>query len=423
MTITPGVHSEVGRLRTVMVHRPGVALERLTPANRGDFLFDDVVWVERARDEHDAFVELLRSRGVEVLHLEQMLAEALAHSAEARAEAIGNAVSSYTVGLSLVSELRAYLHGLEPSRLAAVLVGGLLACEVEGLDMDALARRSLGAVLSDPDSFVLPPLPNTLFTRDSSAWLYNGVVLPPLFWAARRMEVVNASLIYRHHPLFAGGRFHFWYPPTGDTGRFALEDFSQGSSLEGGDIMPIGNRTVLVGLGERSTGRMVEHVASALFEAGEVDRVIVCRMVQERAYMHLDTVFTFLDRDAVTLYPSVVDGMHVYSVRPGERTDSFHITEEPGILEAVADALGVKKLRVVETGGDRFQSAREQWDDANNVVAIEPGVVIAYDKNVHTNQRMRDAGIEVLEINGSELGKGRGGGHCMTCPIVRDGLE
>ncbi|HSQ21890.1 MAG TPA: arginine deiminase family protein, partial [Coriobacteriia bacterium] len=213
--ITPGVHSEVGRLRTVLVHRPGVALERLTPANREEFLFDDVVWVERAQAEHDAFVDLLREHDVEVLYLEQMLAETLTHSIEARTEAISNAVSSYSVGLSLVSELRAYLHDLASDRLAAVLIGGLLSRELEGLDLEALARRSLGAVLSDPDGFVLPPLPNTLFTRDSSAWLYNGVVLPPLFWAARRMEVVNVSLIYRHHPLFAGGRFAFWHPPVG----------------------------------------------------------------------------------------------------------------------------------------------------------------------------------------------------------------
>lgn len=422
MTISPGVHSEVGRLRTVLVHRPGLGLERLTPANREEFLFDDVVWVERAQAEHDAFVELLRSRDVEVLYLEELLAETFAHSVEARTEAIANAVSSYSVGLSLVAELRAFLHDLEPARLASVLIGGLLVRELEGLDLQALARRSLGAVLSDPDGFVLPPLPNTLFTRDSSVWLYSGVVLPPLFWAARRMEVVNVSLIYRHHPLFAGGRFHFWHPPTGDTGRFALEDLGQGASLEGGDIMPIGNRTVLVGLGERSTGRMVEHVASALFAAGEADRIIVCRMAQQRAYMHLDTVFTFLDRDAVTLYPPVIEDMLVYSVRPGERTDSFHITEEAGILEAVADALDVGRLRVVETGGDTFAAAREQWDDANNVVALEPGVVVAYSKNVRTNEKIRAAGIEVLEIEGSELGKGRGGGHCMTCPIVRDGL-
>ncbi|MBN2248535.1 MAG: arginine deiminase [Coriobacteriia bacterium] len=418
--LEPRVSSEVGTLRTVLVHRPGMALERLTPANRSDFLFDDVVWVERAAAEHDAFVALLRSRDVEVLYFSELLAEAFAASSEAREEAISSAVSSYTVGLSMVAELRAYLRELPHTRLAAALIGGLLVSEVEGVDVDALRRRSLGAVLAEPQSFVLPPLPNTLFTRDSSAWLYGGVVLPPLFWAARRMEVVLVSLVYRFHPRFAAADFSFWYPAAGDTARFPLEDFSQGSSLEGGDVMPIGNGTVLIGLGERSTGRMVEHVASSLFSAGEAHRVIVCRMAQERAYMHLDTVMTFVDHDAVTLFPPVIEGMQVFSVRPGDRSDSFEVIEEAGVLEACADALGVDRIRTIETGGDHFQSAREQWDDANNVVAIEPGVVVAYSKNVHTNARLRAAGIEVLEIEGSELGKGRGGGHCMTCPIVRD---
>lgn len=418
--LQPRVSSEVGRLRAVLVHRPGAALERLTPANRSEFLFDDVVWVERAAAEHDAFVDLLRSRDVEVLYFSELLAEAFAASVEAREEAITGVVSSYTVGLSMVSELQAYLRDLAPASLASVLIGGLLVSEVDGIDVAALRRRSLGAVLAEPHSFVLPPLPNTLFTRDSSAWLYGGVVLPPLFWAARRMEVVLVSLVYRYHPRFAASDFHFWYPSAGDTARFPLEDFSQGSSLEGGDVMPIGARTVLIGLGERSTGRMVEHVASALFSAGEADRVIVCRMAQQRAYMHLDTVMTFVDHDAVTLFPPVIKDMQVFSVRPGSRSDSFEVTEEVGILEACADALGVDRIRTIETGGDHFQAAREQWDDANNVVAVEPGVVIAYSKNVHTNARLRAAGIEVLEIEGSELGKGRGGGHCMTCPIVRD---
>ena len=421
--LTPGVHSEVGKLRTVLVHRPGVALDRLTPANRADFLYDDVVWVERAQQEHDAFVEILRSHGTEVLYLQELLGEALGHSTEARAEAVNGAVSAYSVGLSLVAELRAYLASLTAERLADVLLGGLLVSEVEGIDLEALSHRSLGAVLAEPQSFVLPPLPNTLFTRDSSAWLYGGVVLPPLFWSARRLEVVNLSIVYRYHPRFSSADLRYWYPPHGDAGRFAVEDFSQGTSLEGGDLMPIGNRTVLVGLGERSTGRMVEHLASSLFAAGAADRLIVCRMTQERSYMHLDTVFNLIDRDAVTLFPPVVADMRVYSIRPGDSAESFDITAERGLLPAVADALGVPKLRVIETGGNAFQSAREQWDDANNVVALEPGVVVGYSKNIHTNARMRAAGVEVVEIEGGELGKGRGGCHCMTCPIARDGLE
>lgn len=419
----PGVYSETGKLRTVLVHRPGRALERLTPANREHLLFDDLVWVERAQAEHDAFTSALRERGVEVLYVEQLLAETLEASEEACAAVIGSAVSSFTVGLSLVEDLRAYLAQLPPARLAEMLIGGALVSELDGLDLEVLGRSSLGAVLSDPDEFVLPPLPNSVFTRDSSAWLYGGVVLPPLFRSARRLEVVNLSVIYRYHPDFAGAGFEFWYPPAGDASQFAIEDFSQGVSLEGGDIMPLGRGTVLVGLGERSTGRMVENLARALFVAGAAERIIVCRMVQQRAYMHLDTVFNLVDRDAVTLFPQVVDAMKVYSIRPGVGDKLFAITEEKGLLPALADALDVRELRVIPTGGDSFQSAREQWDDANNVVAVEPGVVFAYSKNTHTNRALRNAGIEVIEIEGSELGKGRGGCHCMTCPVERDPVE
>ncbi len=420
-----GVYSEVGRLRKVLMHRPGRCLERLTPANREEFLFDDVVWVERARREHDAFAGVLRDRGVEVFYLQDLLAQTLDVAPEVRRRIIERAVSSYTVGLSLVGDLRDWLFALDSERLASALVAGLLISELDGLDLRELNRHSLGAALSGPDSFVLPPLPNSVFMRDSSAWLFGGVVLPPLFYHARRLEVANVSAIYRHHPMFADSDFSFWYPPAGDAEKFAPEDYGQGgrgASLEGGDLMPIGNKTVLVGMGERSTGRMVEHVARTLFSAGAAERVIACRMQQDRSSMHLDTVFGFIDRDAVTAYSPVVDAMTVYSVRPGDGDDVFDVSEEVGLLDAVRDALGLETLRVVSTGGDNFQAAREQWDDANNVVAIEPGVVVAYAKNTSTNANLRAAGIEVIEIEGGELGKGRGGCHCMTCPLERDGL-
>jgi len=417
-----GVHSEVGRLRKVLVHRPGLSLERLTPANREEFLFDDVVWVERAQREHDEFTAILRDRGVEVYYVDALLAETLDASTDARRHILQRAVSSFTVGLSLVEDLRAWLFAQESKRLAQILVGGLLISELDGLDLDVLNCHSLGAVLADANSFVLPPLPNTLFTRDSSAWLYGGVVLPPLFWHARRLEVSNVSEIYRHHPMFAEADFAFWYPPAGDAERFSVEDFGHGASLEGGDVMPIGNGAVLVGMGERSTGRMVEHIARSLFDSGQAERIIACRMEQARSYMHLDTVFNLVDCDAATIFPPVVEAMQVYSLRPGERDNTFDIEQEPGLLAAVADALDVRELRTIPTGGDDFQAAREQWADANNVVALEPGVVVGYARNARTNANLRAAGIEVIEIDGAELGKGRGGCHCMTCPLQRDAL-
>jgi arginine deiminase len=403
-----------------MVHRPELSLQRLTPTNHDDLLFDDVLWVERAQYEHDQFVARMRERDVKVYLLQDLLGEALAASDEGRRRLIEITASEYTVGISMVDDVRAALWEMAPTQLATHLIGGLTVAE-SGLDLGRLRSRSVIAAAVDDDSlFVLPPLPNTLFTRDSSCWMYGGVSVNPMYWPARRREAYNMAAIYRGHPMFKDAGFDFWYPPLGDDERFRVEDFGL-ASMEGGDVEILGRGTVLIGLSERTQARMIEQIARALFEKGAAERVIACVMTKDRAHMHLDTVFTMLDRDKATAYPSVVGGIRAISLRPGSKPGTVDVREDKGgLVPAVEDALGIKKLHVVETGGDAYQQAREQWDDGNNVVALEPGVVVAYERNTFTISKMREAGVEVIPIQGFELGKGRGGGHCMTCPIVRD---
>jgi arginine deiminase len=419
-----GVHSEVGKLRKVMVHRPDLELKRLTPGNHDDLLFDDVLWVRRARQQHDAFADLIRDRGTEVVYLEELLAEALVDP-KARAWVLDRAVTSFTVGTGIVDEARAYLEEVDATILADHLIGGLTVQEAgellrgkqaRGVSVGSgeLAKRSLVLSAMEPDDFILRPLPNSYFTRDPSAWIYGGVVVNPMYWPARRLEALNLETVYRFHPDFKDAGFSFWYSREGEG-----ESFGRVSS-EGGDIMPIGNRAVAIGMSERTTSQMIEKIARALFDAGAADRVIAAGMTRDRAHMHLDTVFTFLDRDCVTLYPKVVPSITAYSIRPSDVEGELDIRKDASFLDAIKDALNIKTLRVIETGGDAAQAEREQWDDGNNVVALEPGVVVAYERNEYTNALMRKNGIEVLTIDGSEIGKGRGGGHCMTCPLVRD---
>jgi len=395
-----GCDSEVGTLRAVILHRPGAELQRLTPRNNDALLFDGLPWVSKAQEEHDAFTEVLESRAVEVLLLADLLTEALSHSGAARMHGISAAVDSRRLGLPLAQELSAHLRTLDAGPLARVLMAGMTFNELplSGGDVSLVRRMHHGG------DFVIEPLPNLLFTRDSSFWIGPRVAIPSLALPARVRETSLTDLIYAHHPRFLGVRR-------------AYE--SRSAPVEGGDVLLLAPGVVAVGVGERTTPAGAEALARSLFDDDLAHTVLAVPIAQERAQMHLDTVCTMVDVDAAVMYPNIVDSLSAFTIhRDGQ--GGVRIDDAAPFVEAAAAAMQIEKLRVIATGLDPVTAEREQWDDGNNTLALAPGVVVAYERNTETNERLADAGIEVLPIAASELGTGRGGPRCMSCPAARD---
>jgi len=404
------VDSEVGQLKQVIVHRPGLELDRLTPNNVDELLFDDVMWAARAREEHDGFVRELQHQGVVVHRFADLLTVALDEPG-AREFVEDHLTTATRFGPALDKPLDDLVASTPARLLAELLIGGVLKSDVA----DRLREPSLLMDWLRDDDFLLRPLPNHLFQRDNAAWVYDGLSINPMAKPARKRETINSRVVYNFHPMFRDAGIPFLY------GNDSIPH--EPATIEGGDVLVIGNGAVMIGMGERTTPQGVETLAWALFARGSVTRVIVVELPRERAFMHLDTAMTMVDRDAFSVFPYLPSELRSFTLTSKGTGGDFTIEETTDLFPVVADALGLDKVRVLRTPIDKMGAQREQWDDGNNFLAVSPGVILGYERNTTTNRYLADEGIEIIRVVGSELGRGRGGPRCMTCPIEREAVS